>query len=330
MSSAHNLPLAIRRCLENGFFEVPDPGDAGTISWSNQGFALCRLVSAAAETRVLDTASSFPVNTVLAVYLKTDGGNVTITGSTSTPVVLANAGDFVIFVVSDNDGTYEWRLLSSSGGSVQVPLVLLSGAGAAPAASGLLAGGGTSANPNVTAAASANFIEFRNKSSGTGAQRSFYTRFEAAGAGNYEAVRGLTVCSTEVANATGLSGGVSVSDTGYVTGSSAAVAGTTVVANAAVPAGGTYYAGAFTLNGAGSSSTLAAVTKYAILQIGATGNSTFVTSVKNAIAFDGAAAAGGGDMISPGTSIGSVTGSIRILVNGDVRYLPFYSHEGHA
>lgn len=108
---AHQLPLHADRALRNGFYSVVDPGASGTISWHNKGLAICQVVTATAESRALPAASGFAVGTHLLVMLKTDGGDLQITGATSGTVTLDDAGELVEFVVTDADGTHQWHRL---------------------------------------------------------------------------------------------------------------------------------------------------------------------------------------------------------------------------
>jgi hypothetical protein len=335
MSSAANLPLAIQKCFENGFFRVDDPGDAGTISWSNKGFAICFVVSAGAETRVLDTASSFPVGTPLLVFLKTDGGNVTITGSTSTPVVLANAGDFVAFVVSDNNGTSEWRLVNASGGTTSVPLSLLVGTGAAPAASGLLIGGGTTANPNTTATADAKFIELRCETTATsGDNRLAYLRYALEAAGGGEALRAFTNVNANVGTAHGAHISLSfeaVAGGSECSGLGAAVRGTTHIPNITAWAPtGTLYAGSLELYSDGPDSDPAGLTELAVLALSNSGDGTGKADVDtdaSVISIQGFTAAAGVTNAISSTSpaefdLTSAALGIRVKIGSGIYYVP--------
>ena len=238
MSAANNLPLAIHRALEQGFFEVPDPGASGTISWANQGYAICKVVTATAESRALELASAFPVGTRLLVILKTDGGNLTITGA-STSVVLDDSGDYTEFVVTDVAGTYQWRASTPPGGG-GVPLVLLTGSGAAPAASGLLISGGTTAAPNTTAVASSNFIELRCQSTATsGDNRLAYFRYELASTGGGECLRAFTKLAATVGTARGahISLDIDESPAGQITGLGAGVDAQILIGDGALASG---------------------------------------------------------------------------------------------
>lgn len=116
MAVAHSFPIALDRCFRNDFFNVRDPGSAGTISWNNKGKAICEVVTAGAESRALSAASGFGVGTPLTVILKVDGGDLTITGALGGSVVLDTAGDLADFVVVKTDaaGTKAWKLVVSA------------------------------------------------------------------------------------------------------------------------------------------------------------------------------------------------------------------------
>lgn len=58
MANARTLPLALARMFNTGFASVKDPGDGETISWTNQGLAIARIVTAGAESRALPSFSS--------------------------------------------------------------------------------------------------------------------------------------------------------------------------------------------------------------------------------------------------------------------------------
>ena len=111
--SAHRLNKDWREMLATGFAAVKDPGASGTITYDHKGFGICSVVTAGAESRALPVVTAHPVGTLLAVLLKTDGGNLTVTGSDQT-IVLTNAGEAVLFVLSDNDGTKAWRVAGDS------------------------------------------------------------------------------------------------------------------------------------------------------------------------------------------------------------------------
>lgn len=198
---------------------------------------------------------------------------------------------------------------------------------AAKAADAVLLGGGTSALPNTSSTADAKFIEFRCKTTATsGDNRLAYLRYEQAGAGGGgEALRAFTVMTAALGTAHGAHLSLlTTSTTGYVTGLGAGMRATLQVANAAVPAGGTYYGAQVEIYSDGASSSVAAVTKHAVLNIAATGNATGMATVLNAIAIDGTSAADATKMISsvrlaelPANSV-----AFAVLINGVRYYVP--------
>lgn len=107
---AHDLDAGLRSVV----FDVADPGASGTISPEYQGFAICRVTTAAAESRVLGNAAKYGVGQRLLVVFQTDGGNLTI-DSDDDDVVLTAAGHFAEFVVVPTSTTAKaWRLVASS------------------------------------------------------------------------------------------------------------------------------------------------------------------------------------------------------------------------
>lgn len=111
--SAKMLPLSLDRALRTGFFQVDDPGSAGTISGQNKGHMICEVVTAGAESRTLPTAAGYAVGTTLLVTLKTDGGNLTLANADDDDAVLTDAGQMALFVVTDANGTKGWRTVSA-------------------------------------------------------------------------------------------------------------------------------------------------------------------------------------------------------------------------
>lgn len=145
MASAASLPIAFDRLFKEGFVQVPDPGDAGTIYVQGKGFAICNVVSAGAETRVLPAAGGFGVGTTLSVVGKVLAGAVTITGANVSPI-LNTAGDVVVFIVSTNDAsdTKVWRVLSQSADSSLVAANVVTEAAAASGADQIVTSAGAS------------------------------------------------------------------------------------------------------------------------------------------------------------------------------------------
>jgi len=211
----------------------------------------------------------------------------------------------------------------------------LKGSGGAASVSGLLMGIGTVADPATTAIASSNFIELRCETTAlSGDNRLQYMRYYMNGinATGGECLKAGTVLGAAIGTARGGQASIEVSSTGYVTGFAAGWDALLEVTNTAVPSGGTYCAGQSQIYMTGSSSDLSAATSHAIHRFSVAGHATAAAKVLNAFNFDvpNCADSGGGEMISPGDNISTATGTIRVLINGDVRFIPFYSHEGHA
>ncbi len=295
--SAHNFPQE----AYGADLQLIDPGDAGTIQIT-KNFGTASIVTAAAETRTLPRATKDGI--ITTVELKTDGGDCTLTVTGAADgcgtFTLNDAGDYITFMSIDIGGTIYWTVIASRGVA------------------------------RISATADTKMNDLRGKSTATsGDNRLLYSRYELAGAGGGgECLRSATLLSA--ANGTAHGGHVSleVSAAGYVTGLGAGVRGQ-LYAQGIAPANGTYY-GMMAEVYYDASATLAAATESAILAIQANGDATAAATMLNAISFKGGASSSGGQMVSPGTSMGTVTGTIRVLINGAVAYIPYYSHEGHA
>lgn len=121
MTSPHGI---LRRLhgAEAGY-DIPDPGDAGTIS-VDRNFGVCQLDSAAAETRTLPIPTY--AGCVLTVQMVEDGGDITLTVTNgydqagNTTIVLDDVFDFVTFVsvYDKTNDAYEWRVLNQDGTDV--------------------------------------------------------------------------------------------------------------------------------------------------------------------------------------------------------------------
>lgn len=204
----------------------------------------------------------------------------------------------------------------------------------AAAAKAIIAGLGTSAAPVKNSTADGKFFEFRCKTEATsGDNRLWYSRYEMGGAnptGGGEALRTFTALTAAVGTAHGGHVSLNVSDTGYISGLGAGFRGQLLLADAAIPDGGTYYGMLAEIYCEGDGSDISGATAHAVLAVHADGDATGAAKVLNAISFKGGADSGGGQMISPGTSMGTVQGTIRVLINGVAKYIPYYGHEGHA
>ena len=99
---------------------VTDPGAAGAIPVTDSG--TCQIVTAAAETRTL--AAPTDVGQVLALSMKTDGGDCVITCATTVnqtgnnTITLNDAGDSVLLVAKANGTNKRWSLVANDGASL--------------------------------------------------------------------------------------------------------------------------------------------------------------------------------------------------------------------
>lgn len=206
--------------------------------------------------------------------------------------------------------------------------------GGADAANALLMGVGTSANPATDAAANKSFLEFRTQSTATsGDSRGLYLRHELKGAGiSGESLRANTNLGAGIAvnTAHGVHGSVAHQAGATITGLAVGVRAGWLIPDAAVGANGTYYGGMTEIYVSGDNSDPAAVTKYAVheFSINGAGNAAAQAKVKNMLSFTSGAADGSGNVIySHDHDPGNAAGSIRVLVNGAIRYLKFWSAE---
>lgn len=212
----------------------------------------------------------------------------------------------------------------------------LSAAGGASAVNAILMGIGTAGTPATNATANGKFIELRCETTATsGDCRLQYMRYYMAGINTTggECLKAGTVLEAAIGTARGGQASIEVSSAGYISGFGCGWDALLEVANSAVPSGGTYCAGQSQIWMTGSSSDLTAAASHAIHRFSVSGGSAVAEAkVLNAFNFDvsNCADSGGGEMISPGANEGATTGTIRILINGDVRYLAYHSHEGHA
>jgi hypothetical protein len=158
-------------------------------------------------------------------------------------------------------------------------------------------------------------------------------RHELKGAGvSGESLRGNTNLGAAVAvnTAHGVHGSIAHQAGSTITGLGVGVRAGWILPDAAVGAGGTYYGGMTEIYVSGDSSDPAAVTKYAVheFSIGGGGNAAAQAKVKNMLSFTSGAADGSGNVIySHDHAPGNADGSIRVLVNGTVKYLKFWGAE---
>jgi hypothetical protein len=169
------------------------------------------------------------------------------------------------------------------------------------------------------------FAAYFTASATSGTTYGEYVRVDGAGAGA-EAIAGrhkvlLTVAA--VGNAHGHHATLEMdTSAGHITGLGTGLRGNVVVPNRAIAAG-TYYGVMAEIYALGTSAALPSASN-ACLAISAP-TSTAMDAVVNAISFSGAD--GSGNMIYTHTAAPTVTGYIRIIVNGAKRWIPFASAE---
>lgn len=204
--------------------------------------------------------------------------------------------------------------------------------GGAASASGILVGIGTTASPAASAVANAKFVELRCKTTAvTGDNRLLYMRYQMNGinAGGGECLRAFTKLDAACGTVRGAHISLDVDDSpaGSVTGLGVGVDAQLLVGNAALPAGGNYFAGQSEIFSAGSSSDVSAATAVAIHSFKAGGDATGAGTVLNALAFSSADGAGDGKMIdTSAVEAGDGDGSIRILIDEGAGFLVKYLH----
>jgi predicted RecA/RadA family phage recombinase len=99
---------------------IADPGASGAIPVTDSG--TCQIVTAAAETRTL--AAPTNVGQMLALSMKTDGGDCVITCATTVnqtgnnTITLNDAGDSVLLVAKANGTNKRWSVVANDGASL--------------------------------------------------------------------------------------------------------------------------------------------------------------------------------------------------------------------
>jgi len=182
---------------------------------------------------------------------------------------------------------------------------------------GVTFGAGTSAAPSSLSASDRGNAAYFTTAATSGETYARYHKLTATGAGG-EAIAGRDrlVLSAIVANAHGAHDSLEVSSTGRVSGLGTAIRGNIIISDTAVAAG-TYYGILAEIFASGNTSALPSASNACLginLQPG-----TAIDLVGNAIAFSGTD--GSGKMIYTHNPGNTFSGSIRILVNGAVRYL---------
>lgn len=224
------------------------------------------------------------------------------------------------------------RVAPTGGGFFEVSgKMKLNGAAGANAASGLLMGVGTSANPATSAVADAKFIEIRAQNSATsGDNRLAYLRFNLSGAGGGgECIRAFTDLTAAVGTARGAQISLQVGDTGYVSGLGVGLDAQLYIKNAAVPAGGTYAALNAEIYNEGAASDISASTLVAFFRAVNSGNATGKGLVDdNAFLFDLSGFTSGAAKLwydNQGSAPGNIEEWLKIKTPGGTRWIPAYN-----
>jgi hypothetical protein len=202
--------------------------------------------------------------------------------------------------------------------------------GGAESSKALVMGVGTSADPATWSTADKALIEFRAKGTATtGTTYGQYIGLECTSAAEHIPIRGRAYLTGTTGNAHG--GHFTLEDdatSGKITGLGTGCRMNWVLGDAAQEANGTYYGAMAEIYCSGSSSTPAAVTRYACLAIGVGGDATGAATVLNAIDFYNAGTDGTGKMIYTHSHVqGDAAGSIRVLINGTAKYIKFWDAE---
>jgi len=117
--SGHNVLQEIAATNE---LELLDPGSGGTIQ-VDRSMGICSVVTGGAEARKI--ASPQRAGIIISICLKTDGGDLTITGEgseilnsglgTETTATMADAGDLLTLISIRKGSSIVWSSLASNG-----------------------------------------------------------------------------------------------------------------------------------------------------------------------------------------------------------------------
>ena len=220
-------------------------------------------------------------------------------------------------------------------GNIDNGVVNWKSAEGADAANALLFGIGTDADPATTSVADKKFIEMRcSSSAASGDNRLSYYRYLLEGAGGGECLRASTVVNANLGTAHGAHFGIEFEATAggsECSGLGVGLRGTLMIPDIASWAPtGTYAAGMFEIYSEGTASDPAGMTELSVLRLANAGNATGAADVNTdavLLSIQGFTA-GTGNVVEIGTGMGTVTGTLKIKVGSDTRYLPFYSAAG--
>ena len=120
--TAHRVLQDLAKSTE---LDLLDPGNAGTIEL-DRSMGVCSVVTAASETRKIGSPQRTGV--VVTVCLKTDGGDLAITGAggeilnsgsgTETTATMADAGDVLTLISVSKGANIVWAILANHGAAL--------------------------------------------------------------------------------------------------------------------------------------------------------------------------------------------------------------------
>ena len=120
--TAHRILQDMAKSTE---LDLLDPGDAGTIEL-DRSLGVCSVVTAASETRKIGSPQRTGV--IVTVCLKTDGGDLAITGKggeilnsgsgTETTATMADAGDVLTLISVSKGANIVWAILANHGAAL--------------------------------------------------------------------------------------------------------------------------------------------------------------------------------------------------------------------
>lgn len=197
----------------------------------------------------------------------------------------------------------------------------------------ILTAGSGSSDKVTTATANVKFLRYYFENTAeSGDNRGMYLRLFLGGAGGGgEAARIFTTCN-DIAAGTAHGAHISLdfASTGSVTGLGVAMRATLHIPDDAGWAPGTVSAIQAEIYSDGANSDTDGATEVSFLRIIASGTQAGIDDLEDdafAISLQGFTAATG-SLIEIGTGMGTVTGTIKIKIGSDVRFLPFYSSAG--
>ncbi len=120
--TAHRVLQDLAKSTE---LDLLDPGNAGTIEL-DRSMGVCSVVTAASETRKIGSPQRTGV--IVTVCLKTDGGDLAITGAggeilnsgsgTETTATMADAGDVLTLISVSKGANIVWAILANHGAAL--------------------------------------------------------------------------------------------------------------------------------------------------------------------------------------------------------------------